>query len=209
MKCRVCTLILMLLMCWASQSSAQPTRAAQAKQKTITPNIVKRVNRNLTEVCTWVEHPNYQGDRNKLLALVISPAITVNASLVGLFDIALSGDTQTRVLKQPKHGKVVSAGVEVIDTDVSSKVVYKYKAEGFKYNPDDSFKYDPVKNGNLLGEDHVTFEVVAQNRKFIVRYVIKVVIAEGYECHEGIPDDASNKGVDVQLVLDSITEEAA
>ena len=200
--------MLMLLMCWASQSSAQPMRAAQAKQKTITPNIVKRVNRNMTEVCTWVEHPNYQGDREQVLGGDLSPAGEVNSSFVGLFDIALSGDTQIRVLKQPKHGKVVSAGVELSNIQPSSGAIYTYKNETFKYTPDNSFKYDPVKNEGILGEDSVTFEVVAQNRKFIVRYVIKVVETEGHECHEGIPDDASNKGVDVQLILESIAEEA-
>ena len=164
------------------------TRAAQAKQKTITPNIVKRVNRNMTEVCTWVEHPKYH-EGKRALALVISPAGEVNSSLAGLFDIVLSGNTQTRVLKQPKHGKIVSTGIEVGNTHLSSKVLYKYKAENFKYIPDDSFKIDQVKNGNLLGEERVTFEVVAQNKKFIVTYLIKVVLAEGYECQEGVPEE--------------------
>ena len=128
----------MIVMCWASQSSAQPTRAKiQPIQSThllqasnyhedllavnnnkITPRIVREVNKVLVDHCTFAEEQidNKLNGHNPLTG-IFYPAIAVGLELFYGHKIALSGVSQTKVIQQPKHGSLVSTGYEKLDNE--------------------------------------------------------------------------------------------
>ena len=207
-KHQISSILLVMVMCWASQSSAQPKRASHnlvaadfsnsvLAAKRLTPSIIKSVNKTLDDGCVFSEHQNYQGDREQLLYTVMAPLGAVVGQLNGAYGVTPQGTMKVNVSQQPKHGKLVLDGFENV-LGTSSQM--------FKYIPDNTFKYNLKTNENLLGEDHVKFKVTANSHKFTVSYVIKVVMAEGHECDAGMSDELSTNA-EVQFALEGLSED--
>ena len=148
MKCNVRVLMLMLLMCWASQSLAQPTRA-----DLISKQLFKKVS-----VCTITDKfSNIDLTEDKHFddgAKLIPQDYVAEAFPKASYDVDIQASIEAAkvdVITQPLHGKLVFT-------------------DGFYY------RYTP--NEGYVGNDKVEFLVTVENHNVKVSYHIKTVGTE-------------------------------
>ena len=106
MKCKVRALMLMLLMCWASQSSAQPTRA--------------KATYGVCEFINSVNHSNrtkHQGLNGDIDAGLLVMDLTGHQEVSHLKDFpALGGAADSVIiLLQPKNGQLIASSQKLSD----------------------------------------------------------------------------------------------
>ncbi len=142
----------------ALSRSSDALLLADAATKSITPEIVRKINHALTNTCTTSENPTYS--KNASLG-ELSPGYEVVASLKYKFGIDVTGVVKATITQQPVHGKLAMIGLNDSTFPGSS-------FEAFQYTPDKGY----------LGDDKVVFEVTVNGQKFRVSNVIKVVYGD-------------------------------
>lgn len=140
-----------------------PPRLMAAILKIITPAIIRKVNKELTNVCTSSENQTYIKDRNAHLG-GFNPGLGVVNALKIKYGIDAKGAVKTVVIQPPSHGRM-----GVMDWDTQS--FPDAQSEVFLYIPDKGF----------LGEDRVVFEVTVNGQKFRVSSEVKVVHAHKFD----------------------------
>ncbi len=161
MKCKVRALMLMLLMCWASQSSAQPT---QAKVKAIY-GVCEFVNSvNLSN------HTKHQGLNGDIDAGLLVMDLTGHQDISHLKDFPPLGGAadSVTILQQPKNGQLIESS---------------QKLSNFTYRPDPDFK------GNDKAVILVTYsdESTINTIEFKLVYNFKVVDTDKFNIKKLCP----------------------
>jgi hypothetical protein len=158
---------------------------ADAATKTITPEIVRKINEGLTNSCSSSENPSLESRKAHLGGL--SPGIEVVGKLIYDYGVKVAGEVKAVVIRQPAHGRIV-----MVSPDDQS--FPGLSLEEFEYTPDKDF----------LGEDKAVFEVSVNGQKFRISYVIKVV-------HGGFNDacvppgaDSGALNPDVQIAIEDV-----
>ena len=157
----------MLLMCWASQSSAQPTRAHQAKAK----------KEYAMGMCLGVNYHSPQDSVHKgysPLSVSYLGGLGYAEQYWGLKDLPdFVKPENIEVLHQPKHGKVI------------------YEAFPANSNPGSNYgDYRYIPNRGYLGDDKVTFKLNVDGKIFKILYVLKVIKQDNTGAD--IPPDTCN-----------------
>lgn len=121
----------------------------------LTPAIVSKINKALTDTCTASENPTYT--QNAALG-GLSPGSSVVNTLRVKYGISVTGEVKAVITQQPSHGKIAMIGM-------ATRSFPGLSLEVFEYTPEKDF----------LGEDKAVFEVSVNGQKFRISYVIKVV----------------------------------
>jgi Matrixin len=157
-----------------------------AATKTITPEIVRKINKALTDACAASENPSYVTGRGAFLG-GLSPGVSVVATLKYDYGVAPTGGVKAVIIQQPVHGKIAMIGL-------ATKAFPGLSLEEFQYTPEKNF----------LGDDKVAFEVTVNGQKFRISYVIKVVHGDfGNAC---IPagEDQGSLTPDIQIAIENM-----
>ena len=162
-----------------------------AGNNVITPVIVRKVNKELTNVCSGSENQTYIKDRNAHLGK-LDPGVNVVNALNIRYGVAAKGAVKTVIVQPPSHGRI-----GVMDWDTQS--FPEAQSEVFLYIPDKGF----------LGEDRVVFEVTVNGQKFRVSYVMKVVHAHEFndvcaDPSQGNDADAVSLEPDLYAVIEDV-----
>jgi hypothetical protein len=158
---------------------------ADAAAKTITSEIVRKINNAFSNTCAVSENPTVETRKAHLGGL--SPSAAIVIALKYTYGIEVSGDVKAIITQQPAHGKIAMIGL-------ATRSFPGLSLEEFQYTPEKDF----------LGEDKAAFEVTVNGQKFRISFVIKVV-------HGGFNDacmppgaDSSTEVPDVQVAIDDI-----
>jgi hypothetical protein len=184
MKCKVRALMLMLLMCWASQSSAQPTRAQNEINSGLSPIIVvmdslepqqqvivvaqasktqqaKPKKEYVMGICQGAYRRTSEkyGSYNSMGVTYLLGGMDRAMQYWGLRDIPeFIKPEHIQVLHSPKHGKLV------------------YEAFPQNSNPGSDYgDYLYTPDIGYVGNDKMTFKLDVNGKIFKIVYVFKVV----------------------------------
>ena len=203
MKCKVRALMLMLLMCWASQGSAQATEA-----NPITPAVVKQLNEENKEGCEDVtlnydkksrelSHKNdlrHTGEPIKPEELVIQR--------LGELGIETKGQASSRLLQQPKLGILKTEKVKgdyyvsLLKNKDAPKGYIPVETKAYRYYLNEGLspsipmdKQGKIETNDWHMEDVVKFEITVNSKKFVVKYNIHISHDDSGSCWDGSKDD--------------------
>ena len=156
-----------------------------AASKTITPEIVRKVNKALANSCTEAESLRFVEGR-KAYPGGLSASYAVVAKLKYDYGVEATGVVKAAITQQPAHGKVTMIGVD---------------DQTFPSTPLEVFEYTPDKD--FLGDDKVAFEVTVNGQKFRINFVVKVVHGGyGDNCEPEVKGGAL--APDVQIVIEDM-----
>ena len=165
-KHQISSILLVMVMCWASQSSAQPTRAnakfystmgiCHVAEKVTSTEDKQRYDDELkVEFTAWEAialHNPYYVQNGRLSDNEYARQKIKETSAFNFYDID-PGTAIVKVLQQPKHGKlIINQKESFIDTN------------GYSYKPE----------LNYIGNDKAVFLVNLANRNIKVIYYFKV-----------------------------------
>lgn len=158
---------------------------ADAAAKTITPEIVRKINDELAHMCTVSENPSVESGKANLGGL--SPGYAVVALLKYKYGIEVAGEVKAVITQQPAHGKIAMIGL-------ATRSFPGLSLEEFQYTPDENF----------LGEDKAAFTVTVNGQKFRISTVIKVVHGGFNDACEPANAGSGALAPDVQIAVDDI-----
>ncbi|NOT98405.1 MAG: matrixin family metalloprotease, partial [Sideroxydans sp.] len=157
-----------------------------AATNTITPEIVRKINKALIDTCTASENPSYVTGHKAFLG-GLSPGFSVVNALNVRYGVAATGSVKAAIIQQPAHGKIAMIGLD---------------DQTYPATPTEVFEYTPEKG--FLGNDKAVIEVTVNGQKFRISYVIKVVHGDfGNAC---IPagEDQGALTPDVQIAVEDM-----
>ncbi|MFY9259377.1 MAG: matrixin family metalloprotease [Gallionella sp.] len=151
-------------------TSSDALMLADAAAKTITSEIVRKIERQFKNFCEPSENPSVETRKAHLGGL--SPGFSVVNALKVRYGIEVAGEVKAVITRQPVHGKIAMIGF-------STQSFPGLSLEEFQYTPEKDF----------LGENKAVIEVIANGQKFRLSYTIKVV-------HGGFNDACVPPGAD-------------
>lgn len=154
-----------------SGALGQTDLSGTAASSTITSDVIRRVNNELTDVCRPSENQTYIKD-GEASPGKLNPGRGVVNALNVRYGIIAKGEVHAVVTQPPSHGKVRILG---------------QATQSFPATPTDVYEYTP--NADFLGEDRVAFEVTVNGQKFHVSYLVKVVEASEFDDACSDPDE--------------------
>jgi len=166
-------------------ASSDPLLLADAAAKTITPEIVRKIEEQFKNSCEPSENPSVESRKAHLGGL--SPGFAVVNSLKVNYGIAVTGEVKAVIIQQPAHGKIA-----MIDLD--TQIFPGLSIEEFQYTPEKDF----------LGEDKAAFEVIANGQKFRLSYTIKVVHGGFNDACEPAGADSGALTPEVQIAIEDL-----